>query len=317
MVYVPTDEHPLPVSSGITQLTSDVTAGPGSGSQAATIAADAVTNAKAANMAQSTIKGRAVGAGTGDPTDLTATQATAILDPVVGDSGSGGTKGLVPAPGSGDAAAGKFLKADGTFAVPSGGGNAFGTVAVSGQSDAVADQANDTLTLAAGANITLTTNAGTDTVTIAAAGASLPAYKGAMVTKAADQTAANYSAGAVVAWDSELYDTDSFHESVTNPSRLTIPSGVTKVNITAALCLTLVAANEWTLVLLQKNGSPTFSGASANFSTSNGTSRFPSTTVIGVPVTAGDYFEAFLQTQIDTSITVLAARSCFTIQVVE
>lgn len=47
------------------------------------------------------------------------TQATALLDVFVGDSGSGGTKGLVPAPGAGDAAASKFLKADGTFAVPS------------------------------------------------------------------------------------------------------------------------------------------------------------------------------------------------------
>lgn len=45
---------------------------------------------------------------------------TALLPAVVGDSGSGGTKGLVPAPASGDAAAGKFLKADGTYAVPPG-----------------------------------------------------------------------------------------------------------------------------------------------------------------------------------------------------
>lgn len=35
----------------------------------------------------------------------------------VGDSGSGGTAGLAPAPASGDAAAGKFLKADGTWEV--------------------------------------------------------------------------------------------------------------------------------------------------------------------------------------------------------
>jgi hypothetical protein len=43
---------------------------------------------------------------------------------MVGDSGAGGTKGLVPAPASGDAAASKFLRADGAWAVPAGGGGA-------------------------------------------------------------------------------------------------------------------------------------------------------------------------------------------------
>ncbi|HET8957337.1 MAG TPA: glycosyl hydrolase family 28-related protein [Microcella sp.] len=40
---------------------------------------DAVTNAILANMVEATIKGRAAGAGTGDPSDLTATQVAAIL----------------------------------------------------------------------------------------------------------------------------------------------------------------------------------------------------------------------------------------------
>lgn len=39
---------------------------------------------------------------------------------MVGDSGAGGRTGLAPAPAAGDAAAGKFLKADGTYEVPSG-----------------------------------------------------------------------------------------------------------------------------------------------------------------------------------------------------
>lgn len=47
---------------------------------------------------------------------VTGAAATALLSAFVGDSGSGGTKGLVPAPASGDAAALKFLKADGTWA---------------------------------------------------------------------------------------------------------------------------------------------------------------------------------------------------------
>jgi hypothetical protein len=40
---------------------------------------DSITNAKLANMSQSTIKGRASGAGTGDPTDLTAAQVASIV----------------------------------------------------------------------------------------------------------------------------------------------------------------------------------------------------------------------------------------------
>lgn len=86
------------------------------------ISASAVTNAKLANMADQTIKGNVSG-GAAAPSDLTATQATSILNAFVGDSGAGGTKGLVPAPASGDAAANKFLKADGTWATtPSGSG---------------------------------------------------------------------------------------------------------------------------------------------------------------------------------------------------
>ena len=45
----------------------------------------------------------------------TAAVATAIMNAFVGDSGSGGTKGMVPAPATGDAAANKFLGAGGSF----------------------------------------------------------------------------------------------------------------------------------------------------------------------------------------------------------
>ena len=47
------------------------------------------------------------------------------------------------------------------------GDNAFGTIAVSGQSNVAADSTNDTLTLEAGSGITLTTDASNDKVTIA------------------------------------------------------------------------------------------------------------------------------------------------------
>lgn len=166
--------------SGITQLTGDATAGPGSGSVAVTVtkingtslaglatgilknttttgvpsiavAGDfptlnqnttgnaATATALAANQGTTTtvLHGNAAGTPsfgaivnadiTNSTIDLT-TKVTGALPganmaTMVGDSGSGGTKGAVPAPSAGDAAAGKFLKADGTWAVPAGGGS--------------------------------------------------------------------------------------------------------------------------------------------------------------------------------------------------
>jgi hypothetical protein len=93
-------------------LTSDVT-GSGTGSFAATIAADAVTNAKLANMATATFKGRTT-AGTGDPEDLTATQATALLD-----LATTSVKGLLPARSG---VATQYLDGTGAWSVPAGGG---------------------------------------------------------------------------------------------------------------------------------------------------------------------------------------------------
>lgn len=60
--------------------------------------------------------------GTPATRNATVTNFTKAIPAVIGDSGSGGTKGLVPAPATGDAAAGKFLKADATWTVPAGTG---------------------------------------------------------------------------------------------------------------------------------------------------------------------------------------------------
>jgi hypothetical protein len=79
-----------------------------------TIEAGAVTNAALADMATATVKGRAT-AGAGDPEDLSGAQVTALLDTF-----TDGAKGLTPASGGGTT---NFLRADGTWTAPSGGGS--------------------------------------------------------------------------------------------------------------------------------------------------------------------------------------------------
>lgn len=89
-------------------LTGDVT-GTGTGSFAATIANNAVTNAKSAQMAAHTFKGNNTGS-TANAADLTATQLTAELNQF-----TSGLQGVVPSSGGGTA---NYLRADGSWASP-------------------------------------------------------------------------------------------------------------------------------------------------------------------------------------------------------
>jgi hypothetical protein len=70
-----------------------------------------------ANQPSDTLIGNDTGS-SAPPKAVAIADLTTKLTAVVGDSGTGGTKGLVPAPASGDASNGKFLKADGTWTKP-------------------------------------------------------------------------------------------------------------------------------------------------------------------------------------------------------
>ena len=81
---------------GISQLTGDVTAGPGSGSQAATIAADAVTYAKLQNVsAASRLLGRGSAGGSGDAQELTVGAGLALSGTTLSAAVRTGAVGIV------------------------------------------------------------------------------------------------------------------------------------------------------------------------------------------------------------------------------
>jgi hypothetical protein len=101
----------------LTGLTGDVTAtgAGGPGSQSTTIASGVVSNSKLSTMVAHTFKGNNTGS-TAAPLDLTATELTAELNAFTDT-----LKGLTPASGGGTS---NFLRADGTWAAPSGGSGA-------------------------------------------------------------------------------------------------------------------------------------------------------------------------------------------------
>jgi hypothetical protein len=116
-----TAERRLQVEAAVLSLTDggangDVTIGIAAGGVVtAKIGDNQVTLGKIADIATARLLGR-VTAGSGDPEELTGTQATTLLDAF-----TSALKGLAPASGGGTT---NFLRADGTWAAPSGGSGA-------------------------------------------------------------------------------------------------------------------------------------------------------------------------------------------------
>ena len=93
-----------------------------------------------------------------------------FVDGATGTQGAETDTGLTYNPSTGNLTATKFTGDGSSLTGISGSQNLFQTIAVSGQSNVVADSTTDTLTLVAGSNMTITTNAGTDTITFASSG---------------------------------------------------------------------------------------------------------------------------------------------------
>jgi hypothetical protein len=140
------------------------------------------------------------------------------------------------------------------------------------------------------------------------------AFRGALVKKSADQTAANYTTITAVAWDAETYDVGGWHDNSTNNSRMTVPSGVTRVRFGACIAYANMTADTWILLSVRKNGSATYDGNPTHQAETGGTNGFCTVAGPVIEVTAGDFFELFLQVETDTSIDITAARSWFSIE---
>lgn len=147
-----------------------------------------------ANFVQAGSAGFVGATGAGDYSHRTPTQVTAALDAFVGDSGSGGAKGLVPAPASGDAT--KYLKGDGTWAAVSGSGDVVGPSSSVDNELPRFDSTTGKLIQASGVTLSdLASNAYTFTASTPTQGASAIAGSGLSLT-ASPAVAGNTNAGA-------------------------------------------------------------------------------------------------------------------------
>jgi hypothetical protein len=141
------------------------------------------------------------------------------------------------------------------------------------------------------------------------------AFSGALVRKASDQTLANYTTVTSMAFDNEVYDVGGWHDNVTNNSRLTVPSGVSRVRLIGQVGIALWSANSWMYMDILKNGgnaNPIVADLQYG-SVSNPRMQIVSPVFDASP---GDYFQLRFQVGTDTSITITAAETWFGIEAV-
>jgi len=224
------------IASKITApLTGDVT----TSASASTIANDAVSNAKLANMATQTIKGRTT-AGTGDPEDLTGAQALAVL----------------------------------------------GVTATAAELNKVDNLITGDLN-----------------------------FRGALVRDAAVQALTSGSETKLT-FTTELYDTSTIHDNATFNTRLTVPSGVTRVKIAGQVGF---ASNSTGIryIIGLKNNSTVQGGFYLSVPTvSVGVSVLQASSAV-LTVVAGDYFEIAALQNSGGSLNTDSNYTWFSMEIVE
>lgn len=131
--------------------------------------------------------------------------------------------------------------------------------------------------------------------------------KYALVCRSSNQT---ISSSTPVNWNDEVVDTDNWHDNSTNPSRLTVPSGVSHVRVTGNVITGSSVTGQWVVSIL-KNGA-TVVGCARHETNTAGTDSVNLKSAI-LAVSPGDYFELNVS---HTSTTTVgnAAQSWFAIE---
>ncbi len=149
-------------------------------------------------------------------------------------------------------------------------------------------------------------------------------FHGVQVKKSADQTTVDYTAaapGTAIAWDGEVFDTDTFHDAGDN-TKIIIPSNLNGywVVLSCMVQVDSLTANTVSVAIF-KNGAAFHGGGNSSRNSGAGsdgvsTKNWAQCRTHPIQVATGDYFEAMLAITSDTSVTIEADSSFFDLHVV-
>lgn len=169
--------------------------------------------------------------------------------------------------------------------------------------------------MAPGAYISVVPFAGPILAFIGGGSGALITNRGAMVRKAADLIGVNLAAGAAIAFDQEVYDTDTLHDNAVNNTRLNTKLGDAVVEVGATIALANVIVGTIVTVSITKNGVLIYDGAGQIQIGAPGAAPILNVSTGPILVVGGtDYFELFVSTPGDVVVDILAAQTNFWIK---
>lgn len=139
------------------------------------------------------------------------------------------------------------------------------------------------------------------------------AFSGALVNRTASLTAQNFTTLTAIPFNQEIYDYGGWHDNSSNPSRLTVPSGVDKIRLVANVRSENKTAGDWIQIVITKNGTNVVGLPAVFVENAAGTTLLNVASGV-VEVTAGDYFECRIQVESDTSSDVGAGQTWFSVE---